>query len=115
MTSSEEAGAEHAGTAEHADIGAGSFQPDLGYEKHPQVAIRHEEFGGLAYHYGNRRLVFLKSRALVDVVEALAEFATAAEALAARAPGDAACAAALPALLSSGIIQARAASQPNPR
>jgi mycofactocin biosynthesis protein MftB len=109
MTSSEEAGTEHAGTAEHAGTGAGSFHLDLGYEKHPQVAIRHEEFGGLAYHYGNRRLVFLKSPALVDVVEALAEFATAAEALAARAPGDAACAAALPALLTSGIIQARAA------
>jgi mycofactocin biosynthesis protein MftB len=114
MTSSEEAGAEQAGAeqagAEQAGAEqAGSFQLDLGYEKHPQVAIRHEEFGGLAYHYGNRRLVFLKSPALVDVVEALAEFATAAEALAARAPGDAACAAALPALLTSGIIQARAA------
>ena len=26
----------------------------------PQVALRPEPFGALAYHYGNRRLVFLK-------------------------------------------------------
>ncbi|MCY7299756.1 MAG: mycofactocin biosynthesis chaperone MftB, partial [Ilumatobacteraceae bacterium] len=26
---------------------------------HPQVALRPEPFGALAYHYGNRRLVFL--------------------------------------------------------
>ena len=29
-------------------------------ELHPQVALRPEPFGALAYHYGNRRLVFLK-------------------------------------------------------
>jgi len=106
MTSTED-GAAAAGPSQ-----ADPFQPDLGYEKHPQVAIRHEEFGGLAYHYGNRRLVFLKSRALVDVVEALAEFPTAADAVSARASGDeqAACAAALPALLISGIIRPRGAS-----
>jgi mycofactocin biosynthesis protein MftB len=27
---------------------------------HPQVALRPEPFGALAYHYGNRKLVFLK-------------------------------------------------------
>lgn len=39
---------------------------------HPSVALRPEPFGALAYHFGNRRLSFLKSRALVSVVERLA-------------------------------------------
>ena len=38
---------------------------------HPDVALRDEAFGALAYHYGNRRLVFLKSRQLVDIVRDL--------------------------------------------
>jgi putative mycofactocin binding protein MftB len=32
------------------------------------VALRAEPFGALAYHYGNRRLHFLRSPELVDVV-----------------------------------------------
>ncbi len=39
---------------------------------HPQVALRPEPFGALAYHYGNRRLVFLKHPDVVRVVNALA-------------------------------------------
>jgi mycofactocin biosynthesis protein MftB len=39
----------------------------------PRVALRPEPFGALAYHFGNRRLSFLKRRDLVDVVEALGE------------------------------------------
>jgi putative mycofactocin binding protein MftB len=39
---------------------------------HPQVALRPERFGALAYHYGTRRLSFLKSRRLLEVVEGLA-------------------------------------------
>jgi putative mycofactocin binding protein MftB len=38
----------------------------------PQVALRPESFGALAYHFGSRRLSFLKSRQLRDVVERLA-------------------------------------------
>ena len=34
----------------------------------PQVALRPEPFGALAYHYGNRRLVFLKHPDVVSVV-----------------------------------------------
>ena len=37
----------------------------------PQVALRPESFGALAYHFGNRRLSFLKSRELLDVVKRL--------------------------------------------
>ena len=38
---------------------------------HPQVALRPEPFGALAYHYGNRKLVFLKHPDVVRVVELL--------------------------------------------
>jgi putative mycofactocin binding protein MftB len=37
----------------------------------PQVSLRPESFGALAYHFGTRRLSFLKSRALLEVVERL--------------------------------------------
>jgi putative mycofactocin binding protein MftB len=35
------------------------------------VALRPEPFGALAYHFGTRRLSFLKTRELVDVVRRL--------------------------------------------
>jgi len=38
---------------------------------HPQVALRPEPFGALAYHYGNRKLVFLKHPDVVRVVQFL--------------------------------------------
>lgn len=49
---------------------------------HPSVAVRPEPFGALVYHYGNRKLVFLKARSMVGVVEALDGARTVAEALA---------------------------------
>jgi putative mycofactocin binding protein MftB len=42
-------------------------------ELHPQVALRPEPFGALAYHYETRRLVFLKHPDVVRVVRALAD------------------------------------------
>jgi mycofactocin biosynthesis protein MftB len=39
----------------------------------PQVALRPEPFGALAYHYGNRRLIFLKHPDVVRVVNALGD------------------------------------------
>ena len=42
------------------------------YALHPQVSLRPESFGALAYHFGTRRLSFLKSRTLLAVVESLA-------------------------------------------
>ncbi len=50
----------------------GGVDPALAYELHPEVALRPEPFGALAYHYGNRRLTFLRSLELVEVVESLA-------------------------------------------
>ena len=40
-------------------------------EIHPQVAVSPETFGALAYHYGNRRLIFLKHHDVVTVVQSL--------------------------------------------
>ncbi|MGD0883151.1 MAG: mycofactocin biosynthesis chaperone MftB [Acidimicrobiales bacterium] len=40
---------------------------------HPQVSLRPESFGALAYHFGTRRLSFLKSPTLLAVVESLAD------------------------------------------
>jgi putative mycofactocin binding protein MftB len=47
----------------------------------PQVALRPEPFGALAYHYGNRRLIFLKHPDVVRVVQALGDHDTVADAL----------------------------------
>ena len=37
------------------------------------VALRPEPFGALAYHFGNRKLTFLKTPALVEVVRSLGD------------------------------------------
>jgi putative mycofactocin binding protein MftB len=50
---------------------------------HPQVALRPEPFGALAYHYGNRRLIFLKHPDVVAVVRVLADHETLGATLAA--------------------------------
>jgi len=39
----------------------------------PSVALRPEPFGALAYHFGNRKLIFLKRPELVAVVRALGD------------------------------------------
>jgi putative mycofactocin binding protein MftB len=43
----------------------------------PQVAVRPERFGALLYHFGTRRLSFLKDSRLVVVIEGLADAPTA--------------------------------------
>lgn len=47
----------------------------------PVVALRPEPFGAMAYHFGNRKLTFLKQPALVTVVRALGEVGTIRDAL----------------------------------
>ena len=78
-------------------------------ELHPEVALRDERFGALAYHYGNRRLVFLKSPALVSLVTSLADHANAAEAISATVPAAEAdaYAAALANLERSEVVRVR--------
>ena len=53
------------------------FDLDDHWSLHEKVALRPEPFGALAYHFGTRRLSFLKSRKLVTVVESLAGHPTA--------------------------------------
>jgi mycofactocin biosynthesis protein MftB len=48
------------------------FDLDAAWQLHEQVSIRPERFGALLYHFGTRRLSFLKSTTLVAVVDALA-------------------------------------------
>jgi len=54
----------------------------------PQVSLRPESFGALAYHFGTRRLSFLKSPALLAVVERLADHPDAAAACRAAGVGE---------------------------
>jgi putative mycofactocin binding protein MftB len=44
------------------------------YALHPQVGLRAEEFGALAYHYGNRRLTFLGDDRLVAIVRSADQY-----------------------------------------
>jgi putative mycofactocin binding protein MftB len=46
---------------------------DTALELNPQVALRPEPFGALAYNYGNRRLVFLKHLDVVKVATSLGD------------------------------------------
>jgi mycofactocin biosynthesis protein MftB len=48
------------------------FDLDAAWRLHPQVSVRPERFGALLYHFGTRRLSFLKSPALLTVVSSLA-------------------------------------------
>ena len=65
---------------------ARAFDPARAWSMGLEVSLREEAFGALAYHHGNRRLVFLKSPALVTLVRRLEEFASANEALDALVP-----------------------------
>jgi len=44
---------------------------DRAWELDPRVSVRPEPFGALLYHFGTRRLSFLKDRLLLDVVQRL--------------------------------------------
>ena len=58
--------------------GAGAASAlDRAWELDPQVSVRPEAFGALLYHFGTRRLSFLKDRRLVTVLGALGSTATA--------------------------------------
>ncbi|NLE82441.1 MAG: mycofactocin biosynthesis chaperone MftB [Rhodococcus sp.] len=63
---------------------------DAGWKLNPQVALRPEPFGALLYHFGTRKLSFLKNRTIVAVVEALPDHADVRSALQAQGIDDAA-------------------------
>ena len=87
-----------------------AFDLHRAYRLNPAATLRPEPFGALAYHFGNRRLSFLKTRQLVTVVRLLESHDSAADALdAAGVPVKqrASYAAALATLAGSEVIDAR--------
>ena len=56
-------------------------RPGSPWRRARSVALRPEPFGALVYHFGNRKLSFLKSKPLVSVVETLADHPSAAAAI----------------------------------
>ena len=54
----------------------------------PQVSVRPEPFGALLYHFGTRRLSFLKDPRLLEVVRGLADAPTAHAACTAAGVGE---------------------------
>jgi putative mycofactocin binding protein MftB len=69
-----------AAAATAAAAGPPPFDLDRSWRLHPQVALRPEPFGALAYHFGTRRLSFLKDRDLLRVVRVLGDHPTARDA-----------------------------------
>ncbi len=65
---------------------AASFDGSARYRLDPQVALRPEPFGALAYHYGSRRLTFLRSELLAEVVRRLGDHESVDAALATTVP-----------------------------
>ena len=61
------------------------FDLDAPWRLHPQVAVRPESFGALLYHFGTRKLSFLKNRTILTVVQSLSDHPDARAAL--RAAG----------------------------
>ncbi len=64
------------------------FDADRGWRLHPQVAVRPEPFGALLYHFGTRKLSFLKNRTVLALVESLAEHGDVRSACRAAGVGD---------------------------
>ena len=50
------------------------LDPSTPWRLSAEVSLRDEAFGALAYHHGSRRLVFLTSRPLVELVSRLEEY-----------------------------------------
>ena len=98
------------------DQGAGpapagpAFDPDRPYRCSPSVALRPEPFGALVYHFGTRKLSFLKTPQLLTAVQALAEHPDVHTALVAAEVAEAqrpAYLRALAGLAASGTIEER--------
>ncbi|MFK4106619.1 mycofactocin biosynthesis chaperone MftB [Streptomyces sp. NPDC019531] len=62
---------------------------DRAWDLHPQVSVRPEPFGALLYHFGTRKLSFLKDRRLLTAVQSLADAPSARAACRAAGIGEA--------------------------
>ena len=90
-----------------------SVLPGAAWELSPSVSLRPEPFGALAYDFHTRRLSFLKTPRLVDVVRRLGDAPDVGTALTEAQVPDAeraAYLAALGTLAASGIIRERVAA-----
>lgn len=54
-------------------VDACGYDASGAWDLHPKVSVRPEPFGALLYHFGNRRLSFVKDRTLLAVVQSLAD------------------------------------------
>lgn len=50
-----------------------SVNLDVAWDVSPRVSVRPEPFGALLYHFGTRKLSFLKDRVLLQIVTSLAD------------------------------------------
>jgi mycofactocin biosynthesis protein MftB len=66
-----------------------TFEADRRWRLHPQVAVRPEPFGALLYHFGTRKLSFMKNRTIVEVINALSDHPDARSACRAAGVDDA--------------------------
>ena len=85
-----------------------TFDLERKWQLDANVALRPERFGALAYDFGTRRLTFLKTRVLHDVVVGLGNHASAREACLAAGVDEAELpryAHALASLAESGMIR----------
>jgi mycofactocin biosynthesis protein MftB len=85
-----------------------TFDESTHWRLSDQVSLRDEAFGALAYHHGNRRLVFLKSRDLVELVRRVGDFDSVGAALDELVTNDerARYVTALTSLRASGLLSA---------
>jgi putative mycofactocin binding protein MftB len=65
-----------------------TFDTDRAWLLNSSVALRPEPFGALLYHFGTRKLSFLKNLTVVEVVQSLGDHKTADDALAAAGITD---------------------------
>jgi len=94
-------------------VSTDAFDLEAAWRLHPQVAVRPERFGALLYHFGTRRLSFVKTPRLLAVLESLPAAATARDACTAAgvpAPELPAYARALATLAASSMICERSAA-----
>jgi putative mycofactocin binding protein MftB len=102
--------AAQASTAQASTTGGSGFDLDRPWCVDERVAVRPEPFGALLYHFGTRRLSFLKNTTVLAVVRSLADHPSARSACAAAGVGAAALPAyerALATLAESRMIRER--------
>jgi putative mycofactocin binding protein MftB len=91
----------------------GTFDIDRPWQVDPRVSLRPEPFGALLYHFGTRRLSFLKNQRVLALVRSLADHPSARAACAAAGVTEAELPAytrALSALADSKMISERRAA-----